>query len=317
MIVKRIKRTVADGIARVVSGAIPSAVMRDKRYFGLWQERGYHVTPLSFYEPIPDTRELPDTIWDRPSEMVGINMRDDEQVALLADYAARFKAEYDALPTDAPAEKWRFFYGNPSFRSGDAELLWCILRDHQPKRMIEIGSGYSTMLACEALRKNAAEGGPTCEFTAIEPYPRPMLRQELKGLSQLVEKRVQDVSLATFEALADGDILFIDSSHVLRIGSDVEYEFMEILPRLQNGVIVHVHDIFLPANYPRKWVKQHQRFWTEQYLLQAFLQFNDSFEVLFGGSWMHLKHPDALAAALKSYNAQTEWPGSFWMRRVR
>ena len=113
------------------------------------------------------------------------------------------------------------------------------------------------------------------------------------------------------------DILFIDSSHVLRIGGDVQYEYLEILPRLARGVIVHSHDIFLPAEYPRHWVLEEHKFWTEQYLLQAFLAFNDSFEVLWAGSYMHLKHPEKLEEAFSSYKRERTLPGSFWMRKVK
>ena len=117
--------------------------------------------------------------------------------------------------------------------------------------------------------------------------------------------------------LEAGDVLFIDSSHMLRIGSDVQFEYLEILPRLKPGVIVHIHDIFLPAEYPRNWVHDKHIFWNEQYLLQAFLAFNASFEVLWGGSWMHLNHPAELESAFQSYKRENQWPGSFWIRRVQ
>jgi hypothetical protein len=104
---------------------------------------------------------------------------------------------------------------------------------------------------------------------------------------------------------------------VLKIGSDVQFEFLEVLPRLNKGVIVHVHDIFLPAEYPQEWVMQKHRFWTEQYLLQTFLSFNHSFEVLWAGSFMHLKHSDKVAAAFASYRREAHLPGSFWMKRAR
>ena len=122
--------------------------------------------------------------------------------------------------------------------------------------------------------------------------------------------------MSEFLSLEENDILFIDSSHVLRIGGDVRYEYLEILPRLNRGVIVHAHDIFCPAEYPRQWVLEHYHFWTEQYLLQAFLTFNDSFEVLWGSSYMHINHPDKLEAAFSSYGRDVESPSSFWMRKT-
>jgi len=119
-----------------------------------------------------------------------------------------------------------------------------------------------------------------------------------------------------FGKLKENDILFIDSSHVLKIGSDVQYEYLDILPRLSKGVIVHVHDIFLPAEYPKEWVLKDYIFWTEQYLLQAFLAFNDSFEVLWAGHYMHLKYPNKLEDAF-SYKRDERLPGSFWMRKIK
>jgi hypothetical protein len=114
--------------------------------------------------------------------------------------------------------------------------------------------------------------------------------------------------------LGADDILFIDSSHVLRIGSDVQYLFLEVLPRLAPGVLVHIHDIFMPAEYPREWVLTHGYFWTEQYLLQAFLTFNTSWEVIWAGSFMQLNHRESLACAFPQAVLDA-MPGSFWIRR--
>lgn len=155
-----------------------------------------------------------------------------------------------------------------------------------------------------------------CELITIDPYPNEVIKQGFPGLTRLIAQRVQDVELQQFNGLGENDILFIDSTHVLTIGSDVRYLFLEILPRLAKGVLVHVHDIVLPAEYPRKWVLEEYRFWNEQYLLQAFLAFNTNFEVLWAGSYMHLRHPDRLEEAFPSYNRAARWPGSFWMRRV-
>ena len=121
--------------------------------------------------------------------------------------------------------------------------------------------------------------------------------------------------LERFCALEANDIVFIDSSHVVKIGSDVVYEFLELLPRLKAGVMVHFHDIFLPAEYPKSWVLEDRRFWNEQYLLQAFLAFNSAFEVMMAGSFLHLSHSEKLKAAFASYDPANVWPGSFWMRR--
>src|SRR5206468_3938156 len=152
-------------------------------------------------------------------------------------------------------------------------------------------------------------GAPAAEFTSVEPYPNPTIRAGVPGLTRLEPKKVQDVPLSFFQQLEANDILFIDSSHVLCIGSDVQYEFLDILPSLKPGVVVHVHDILIPREYHRKWVME-GRFWGEQYILQAFLAFNDSFEVLWAGQYMHLTHPDKLRAAMKGYAPQECSPSS-------
>ena len=121
--------------------------------------------------------------------------------------------------------------------------------------------------------------------------------------------------MSLFKELKEGDILFIDSSHILKIGGDVQYEFLEILPRLNKGVIVQIHDIFIPVEYPKAWVLGNKLFYDEQYLLQAFLVFNSAFEVLWVGSYMHIRHPDKLEKTFNSYDRRTAWPCSFWMRK--
>ena len=188
------------------------------------------------------------------------------------------------------------------------------MRQNRPQRVVEIGSGFTTLLAAQALARNAAEGA-AATLTAIEPYPPAFLREALPVPVELVAEPVQNVPLERFTSLHAGDILFIDSSHVCKIGSDVQYEILEILPRLAPGVLVHLHDIFLPVEYPREWVMEWHRFWNEQYLLQAFLCGNRNFEVLWAGTWMHLRHPEKLAAAFPSYDPKTSWLGSFWIRR--
>jgi len=287
-----------------------------RRSFPLLQRLGIHITLNHFYYPIPDTRTLPEELWTRRSQLPGIDLRESAQLELLREFSNAFKAEYERLPRDRTENVHQYFVRNKSFGSVDGEVFYCMTRHFKPRRILEIGSGHSTCLAAQALLKNSSEGSAG-ELIACEPYPKEFLRRGFPGLHRLIEKKVQDVPLAEFEALGPNDILFIDSSHVLKIGSDVQFEFLEILPRLKPGVLVHVHDIFLPAEYPKNWVLQKQKFWTEQYLLQAFLAFNESFEVLWAGSFMHLNHPDELHAAFSSYDPARVAPGSFWMRRIK
>jgi methyltransferase family protein len=309
---------IKDRIARVTANLMHPRILGDPRYFDLWQARGFHVTPVHFYQPVPDTRTLRDSLWTERGETPGVDFREADQVDLLRSLAADYRSEYERLPREPEGAPYDFYLNNGGFRSVDAEILYCMIRRFKRRRMIEIGSGLSTCLAAGAILKNSDEASSTpCRFTAVDPYPAAIVRDGIPGLSELLATEVQDVPICSFLELEQDDILFIDSSHVLRIGSDVQYECLEILPRLRPGVLVHVHDIFLPAEYPRGWVLGQKRFWTEQYLLQAFLAFNEVFRVLLAASYLHLRRPDVLESAFPSYDRSVEWPGSFWMRRVR
>lgn len=290
-----------------------------KTLFPFWQRLGFHITRNHYYEPIPDTRELKDELWQKKSELVGIDMHEQDQLRLLAFFNSTYKKEYDLLPQQKEHEinPYDYYVFNGSFETVDGEILYCMIRSLKPKKIMEIGSGFSTFIAAKAIEENKKEDGSyRCELEAIEPYPNETLLKGFPNLTRLTQKKVQDVPLEKFQELGEHDILFIDSSHVLKIGSDVQYEILEILPRVRPGVVVHVHDIFLPAEYPKEWVMKEYRFWSEQYALQAFLAFNSAFEVLWGGNYMHMTHAAELKKAFPSYEKSAQrGAGSFWMRR--
>lgn len=292
-----------------------------KKLFVLSQSLGFHITESHYYGPIPDTRTLKDELWQRHSELIGIDMNEERQLKLLSDFVSEFKDEYDRplhnCDQNLKPYEYDVDYGSFSFGTVDGEISYCMIRHFKPEKIFEIGSGNSTRLLARSILKNKEESGQKCKLVAIEPYPTDFLKAGFPGLSKLISTKVQDIPLSEFNKLKENDILFIDSSHVLKIGSDVQFEYLEILPRLNKGVIVHAHDIFLPAEYRKEWVLKDYRFWTEQYLLQAFLIFNDSFEVLWAGSYMHLKHPDKLEMAFNLYKRDERWPGSFWMRKIK
>lgn len=267
--------------------------------------------PDHFYQPIPNLRSLPDRLWETPSALVGIDLDERSQIALLSQFADAYNHEYDQFPTNKTGRPYDYFVNNGGFESVDGEILYCIIRHFKPKRIIEIGSGNSTYLSALAIQKNKEQDPRySCEFTAIEPYPNKVLQKGLPNLSNLIKEPVQNVPLSTFERLEENDILFIDSSHVLKVGSDVQYEYNEILPRLSKGVFIHIHDIFLPCEYPKKWILQEHRFWTEQYLLQAFLTYNSAFKVVWAGHYMHRNHPELLEKVFRTYNREHVRPGS-------
>ncbi|MFA5816008.1 MAG: class I SAM-dependent methyltransferase [Bacteroidales bacterium] len=286
--------------------------------FPLWQKMGFHVVPNHFYEPVPDTRTLGGRPWLNQTEMVGVDMNLEAQFDLLSLFASKYREEYDTFPDNPTSTAFQYYLENNSFISVDAEILYCMVRHFRPKRILEIGSGFSTFIAAEAVRRNMDEDpGYSCDFRSIDPYPNDTVRNGFAGFAGVIAEKVEDVPLASFEALGENDILFIDSSHVLKIGSDVQYEYMELIPRIKPGVVVHIHDIFLPAEYPQEWVMKNHVFWNEQYLLQSFLAFNESFEVLWSGAYMNLRHPEMLEKAFDSYRRNDTRPGSFWLKRIK
>jgi hypothetical protein len=292
-----------------------------RRLFPVWERMGFHVTLNHFYQPIPDTGRLRDELWSRESGLAGVDINEQRQIELI-DQFLRFKSEYDTFPRDRPAEPWRYYQGNPHFGPVDAEVLYRMIRHFRPGKIVEIGSGYSTYVSAQAVLRNEEENGHRAELIAVEPRPNRVLRSGFPGLSRLIPERAEQVAPTVYESLRENDILFIDSSHVLRIGGDVHHEYLEILPRLSKGVLVHIHDVFFPFDYPRKWVLEMHRFWNEQYLAQAFLAFNTAFEILWCGSYMHARHPDKLEEAFASYDRATVWSTrrlgatSLWLRRV-
>jgi Methyltransferase domain len=288
--------------------------------FPVWERHGFHVTPVHFYQPIPDTQSLPETLWNRPRELVGIDMNDSVQLGLLRTCFPKFRSEYEQIPIQPTGEDGSFHLNNGLFGGTDALVAYCMLRQFQPRLTIEIGSGFSSLLLGQAAAKNNSSA-----LICIEPYPQEFLKQGFPGLHRLIEKKVEDIDLEFFSELHSGDVLFIDSSHTVKIGGDVNYLFLEVLPRLEPGVIVHVHDIFLPFEYRRDWVKEKFLFWTEQYLLQAFLTFNSEFEVLMANSYLAHRYQEDLKAAFPNLEKikatvpnSVRWGGgSFWMRRKR
>ena len=293
-------------MAAVVPICLESTEIRE--LFQNWEKHGFHVTPVHFYQPIPDTQSLPETLWERPSELVGIDMNDVMQLDLLRNHFPRFREQYQHFPTEPTGEQNRFYLGNHLFDGTDALVAYCMVRHFQPRFIIEVGSGFSSLVLGAAAAENDSAG-----IISIEPFPREFLRKGFPGLRSLIEKKVQEIDLNFFSQLESGDILFIDSSHTVKIGGDVNYLFLEVLPRLKPGVIVHVHDIFLPFDYRRNWVLDEFRFWTEQYLLQAFMMFNFEFEVLMANSYLNHYHQEDLKAAFPDLPS---WEGgSFWIRR--
>jgi hypothetical protein len=226
---------------------------------------------------------------------------------------APFVAELD-LPRSGPRPPGEFFLDNLGYESVDAELLYAMVRAGKPRRLIELGSGYTTLLIAAACRRNAEQGRPT-EHVAYDPFPRPhILGDPVPAPTRFEAVGATEIPLDTFRALEAGDILFVDTTHTVKLGSDVNYVVLDVLPALAPGVIVHFHDVFLPWEYPRVWFEEMHYYWAEQYLLQAFLAFNDAFEVLLPAQALAREHPARLAAVVPSFASGVS-PAALWMVR--
>ena len=299
-------------LSQFITTALPRCIHSDRfrEIFSLWERSGFHVTPVHFYQPIPNTQDLQERLWDRPSKLVGIDMNAPMQLDLVRNHFPKFRCEYEQWPTKPTGDSDRFYLRKRPFGGIDALVAYCMVRHFRPRLIIEVGSGYSSLVLAEAASKTDA-----CSIICVEPFPPDFLSKGFPCLKALVAKRVEEIELDFFSQLQAGDILFIDSSHTVKIGGDVNYLFLEVLPRLNPGVIVHVHDIFLPFEYRRDWVMDELRFWTEQYLLQAFLSFNSEFEVLLANSYLVHGYMEEVKA---TFPTSTTWEGgSFWMRRKR
>ena len=254
----------------------PAAVQRwlSRKVFPTLQAAGFHVTGNHFYEPVPDTREVAAAYDDGPREL-GI----DFGLEAAEEYALSLAAEYGA---DARADLGRFGYAEPNhlFFGVDALLLYGHLRHTRPARVVEIGRGFSTIVAVAALERNAADGA-AATLVSIDPFDRqPLAREPERTRLEVVRSTLQDADPRVFTSLGDGDLLFVDSSHVHKFGSDVAYQFEQVYPRLHEGVTVHVHDVFSPYHYPLKWYTRQRRFWNEQHYVETMLRWGADLRVV-------------------------------------
>lgn len=271
--------------------------------------------PGHYYSPIPDLetvlRDDAARLWQMPRTIPGLDLREDAQLALLSDFARYYKEL--PFPED-PIPARRYHLRNTNFAYADGIMLYALVRHAQPRRVIEVGSGFSSaaMLDTSELFLRGA-----VDFTFIEPDPRrlySLLRPGDRDRFRIVEQRVQDVLPAAFQSLKSNDILFIDGSHVAKIGSDVNYLLHDILPTLAVGVYVHIHDIPYPFEYFRGWIERGIA-WNEAYMVRAFLAFNTAFEIVLYPSFLLQFHRPWFEEHMPACLNNTG--GSLWLRRVR
>lgn len=241
--------------------------------------RRQYFLPGHYYSPIPSLEEVKkdeERLFSNPKTIPGVDLNVEGQVALLD----RLKSFYETFPFKSQKSNGlRYSPANLAFGGADSVFLYAMLRHVRPSKIIEVGSGHSS---CLMLDTNDLFFGGSTSFTFIDPNPdslRSLLADGDEDRVQIIPTRVQEIKLDTFAALNKGDILLVDSSHVSKVGSDVNYIFFEVLPSLKSGVYVHIHDIHYPFEYPREWIYE-GRAWNEAYLLRAFLQYNNSFQII-------------------------------------
>jgi hypothetical protein len=265
-----------------------------------------------FYSPLPDIGWAKSSaamlFKDDESFLSDIDIRQDAQISLMTQLV-RFFPDFDF-----PEEKkdgFRYYFKNSMFGLGSGAILFAMLCYFKPARIIEIGSGFTSALMLDTNEKYLNN---QIQMTFIEPYPERLfnlLNNKDKAVCCIHKKTAQEIPLSCFGQLAENDLLFVDSSHVSKIGSDVNYIFFHILPTLKQGVVIHFHDIYWPFEYPLSWIES-GRAWNEAYLLRAFLQYNSQFEILLSNSYIEKRQPQLITP----YSDTISGLGSsFWIRK--
>lgn len=277
------------------------------------------VPPGHFYSPIVDLNDLAAreaVVFDTEAPIPDVDLQPMAQRALwdaLVKQAQRFTIATAA--SEAAAARQRYYSDNDQFGPGDATVFAAMLLEHKPRRLIEVGSGFSSAVMLDINEKFFAGA---INATFIEPYPENRLLSLLgdadKARTRLIREPVQNAPLSVFGELEAGDVLFVDSTHVSKAGSDVNHIFFRVLPALAPGVIIHFHDIFHPFEYPREWFFGGNRSWNELYLLRAFMMNNANYRVLFFNSWFAHAHPECRDVLPEFWKNPG---GGFWMRKER
>jgi hypothetical protein len=277
---------------------------RALRIVGVFPIRRHYYDPLFDFNqlkyPLDHDRALPGIDWNLP-----------EQLSLLANL--HYREELCHTPTEEVDRK-TYYFNNGFFESGDAEFWYNLIRYKKPKRIIEIGCGNSTRMAVQALQKNREENPQAdCLHICIEPYEAPWL-EEL-GV-KVIRSKVEEVAISVFAQLEENDILFIDSSHMIKPQGDVLFEYLQLLPTLNEGVIVHIHDIFSPRDYLRQWLHEQVRLWNEQYLVEAFLTCNHNWKIIGALNYLQKNHYAAFKEHFPFVTTESE-PTSFYIQKCK
>ncbi len=272
------------------------------------------VPPGHYYSPIvnvPQIKEKEDVLWGKKVDQIkGIRFNDQEQLQLLKDLSHY----YQELPfTEQQTDELRYYFNNTFYSYTDAIVLYAMIRHYKPKNIIELGSGFSSAVMMDVNEKFFSNA---INLTFIEPYPKrlnSLLKEGDNKKHKIIVQDAQKIDLDVFKVLEKGDILFIDSTHVAKTGSDVNYILFSILPSLKKGVLIHFHDIFFPFEYPKKWVYQGNN-WNEIYFLQSFLMYNDTFKIKLFSHYMHRFYKEAFNTMPLTYK---NTGGNLWLEKIK
>jgi len=300
-------------------GALPPSVLR--KFFKTFETRqelaeaaGFHVLPRCPDSPVMHIEEIDFAALARPRVLPGIDLRVNSALQLLKQLKP-FASELDVIPYESSSNAPFCFTPAflESFPDYDAAVLYSMLRHLKPKRYVELGCGYSSIVSSYALQRNQRDGS-ACDAVYADPAPRLPMDKVLTG-GRLILKRAQDVPLAEFTALQAGDVLFIDTSHVLKIQSDVEQEIVRILPSLAPGVWIHFHDVFTPYDYPEEWVRKEVRLWAnEQYALECLLSGGNRYQIEIPLHYLVRDYP----SPIKDFYPRGRTRGqSIWLRKIQ
>ena len=283
------------------------ALRQELELYRTWVPPGHVLSPIHSADEV---REREKQLYAIPRTMPEINLNELGQLRLFDE----LRQYYPEQPFPAvKKDERRYWFENPAYSYSDAILLYCMIRHLRPNQIVEVGSGYSSAAMLDT-NELFFDNSISCTF--IDPQPqlvRSLLRDGDLGRIRIVEKEVQDVELDLFAGLRENDILFVDSSHVSKVGSDVNHLFFNVLPRLQSGIFVHFHDIFYPFEYPLDWVYE-GRAWNEAYVLRAFLQYNQQFEIQLFNTFIDWFHKEKYFRDMPLVQKNTG--GSIWLKKL-
>lgn len=275
------------------------------------QKRGFHFQRNDYYSPLNDLAFLDQNrdLWDKTANPLDIDWNVRGQLDVARQVSA-FVGELRDIPPTQQGNAVHYYWGNDFWNNADALVQYGIVRGRAPRRYVEIGCGWSSLLLAKALEKNSQ----SCAVSLVEPYPNRAIFNVLPRTWTHHECILQRAPLHICEDLNAGDILFYDGSHCAKVGSDVTHFFFEILPRLKPGVLIHLHDIFMPNEYPEMWIFERGQTWNEQYVLQAFLMNNPRYRILIANRFLYRRCAAELDAL---YQGVQPSPGvSIWLEKL-